>query len=138
MISIVLWCSTPIIPFFILKAEPFIFVKTYLYRADPIPPHSWFWVHYTGAANQSLSTLRCSNQYKEEMGIHYSTNICDKIRPEFFQGHIFIALQCPFHTGTDKLLGCKSGPASRFSINCMNREFEYKRIMALTSLISWI
>ena len=48
---------------------------------------------------------------------------------KFFQGHVFVVIQRPFHTVPEKLLECESCSLCRLFINYMNREFENERII---------
>lgn len=127
-------------PFFLLKAELFIFVELFpclqMKLMVPLPIHGFVGMIQVWQIRiyQPLATMIDTGKGS---GFIYSTNIGDKIRPEFFQGHFFfIAIECPFHTGIDKLLGCVWFCQQAFHQH-MNREFDHERNMALT-LISWI
>lgn len=123
--SVVLRYSTPILPFFILEAKPFIFWNLVLYGAYPVTPVHGFGATCKGTS-QNLSTL-LQQRHRRRYGFIYSTNIYDKIRPirvlpaAFFS----IVIQCPFHTGREKLLECVSCSLKAL-INFMNRELEYE------------
>lgn len=137
--SVVLRYSTPVLPFFILEAEPLIFVKFVSIRS--LPSHSLFMVlgppvKVQVRIYQPYAAVKTQGRDRDSFTQQISMTKLDQ--SEFFQGHFFIVIQCPFHTGPEKQLECVSCSPWRLSINYMNREFEYERIMSSTSLISCI
>ena len=126
LLSIVWRCSTPILPFFLLKAEWLVFVKLVPCLQMELTLSIFFTVLWPLYRCGKSVKVTDTGKGKEFI---YSANTSDKIRlirviPLTF---FCIIIECSSYTGADKLLGCVWFCKQAFHQH-MNRKLDPERM----------